>query len=104
MTDIITLLAECPVEATLAKDIENENGVVILKADTILTEKKIESLSKYGVINIVIKSEIKLSPDELDGKLKNIENNISKRMRRCEMTDEMVQFRNILVNHYSRNL
>lgn len=104
MTDISIILQECPVEAILAKDVANENGVAILKSGTVLTEKKIENLLNYGVVNIVIKSIIKLSPDELDEKIKNIEKNIVKRMRRCEMTDEMVQLKNILVNHYCLDL
>lgn len=103
MTDTSIPLDKCPSEATLAEDIVNNNGVVILKAGTVLTERKIETLSKYGVANIVIKSTIKLTPNEVEEKMEKIEKTINKRMRRCEMTDEMNQFKNVLVNYYYRD-
>lgn len=103
MTDINIPLEECPADSILAVDIVNDSGFVILKAGTILTESKIETLSKYGVENISIKSEVKLTPEELEEKKKKIEENINKRMRKCNMTNEMTQFKNILIEYYCRD-
>lgn len=97
MDNITISLSDCPFEATLAEDVLNDNGVIVLKAGTCLTQEKIHSLEKYGFDNVVIKSMHRLSAAELEEKRIKIEKNIDKRMRKCEMNDDMKNFKNILV-------
>lgn len=104
MNKITTSLADCPAGATLAEDIVNENGVIVLKAGTLLTEAKINGLQKYELDNIVISSTDKLTEAERAEKRERIEKNIDKRMRKCEMTVEMSKFRNVLLAYYCRGL
>ena len=97
-------LTNCPVEAVLAEDVVNANGVIVLKAGTILSESKIVSLGKYGVECVIIEAQSSLSPEEIEAKRHNIEKIIAKRMRLCEMTDEMQSLKDALVNYQCRGL
>ena len=104
MPDISVSIEECPVDATLAEDVLNESGMVVLKAGTVLAENKLASLSRYGITDLVIKDMSTLSPQEIAEKKEKIEKQIIKRMRRCEMTDEMIELKNMLVNYHCRDL
>jgi len=104
MADMKVLIGECPLDACLAEDVINDVGVVVLKAGSILTEKILSTLSKYGVDNIVIKKEEKINVAEIEERIKQTREKISKRMRKCEMTKEMVSLKQILVNYHCRGL
>jgi len=104
MNNITKSLHECQAGSVLAEDLVNNDGVIILRKDAILTEKKLESLSQLGINDVVIKSEKKLSQAELQEKMGKISTRISKRMRRCEMTAEMKTLKDILVKYFTRDL
>lgn len=104
MANINVSLEDCPAESTLAEDVTNENGVIVLKAGVVLDETKIANLARYGINDIVIISTTKLSPAELAEKKKRIGKHIDKRLRKCEMTDEMIELRDILIKHHCQEL
>ena len=103
MNNISKSLHDCQIGSILAEDLVNDKGFIILKKNTILTEKTLESLSKLGINNLVIQSITKITPAELQEKMEKIEKRINKRMRRCEMTNEMKILKDILVEYFSRN-
>ena len=99
MDKISVNISECPVESILAEDVMNDNGVIVLKAGTLLTESKINSLERYGLESIVINSQDKVSAAELEAKKKQIGKILDKRMRRCDMNKEMTSLKNILISY-----
>lgn len=97
MSSIMVDIEKCPIGAVLAEDVITGNGVVILRAGVSITEDKLSSLIRYGLVAVVIESGEKMSDVEKDLKKENIRKYVDKRMRKCKDSDVTEKFKSVLV-------
>ena len=100
MKQVVIDIAECEQDSVLAEDIVNKNGMVMLKAGSVLTDDKISALLKNGINSISVLSENKLTPEQMAERRKKVEKNVKKLFRKCDKSKHMSQLEGILIDYY----
>ena len=100
MKQIMVDTNKCEEGAVLAEDVVNENGMVMLRAGSVLTGDKINALLRNGINTVPVVHEEKLSAEQIAEKRKKIDKKVSKLFRKSRKDECMSQFESILVDYY----
>ncbi|MDH5446111.1 MAG: hypothetical protein OEY52_11175 [Gammaproteobacteria bacterium] len=100
MKSIEISVDECHAGSVLTEDVNNASGAVMLKAGTVLTEDKINTLIRIGVTEVSIVNNQKLSPEQLEKKRKAVNKLMKGVFRKVESDLGMKKLKDILTEYY----
>jgi hypothetical protein len=87
------------VQSILAGDVSDKNGSILLKADAILTKDILKKISELGIASIFVYTEETESPEQLEAKRVEIQQQTEHRFRHMSDNRLMMDLKRIILEH-----
>jgi len=92
-------LEQAKPDMTLAQDLLDIEGHCLMTTDTLLTEDKLASLQRRGILNLVVWGAKALSPQEIAEQRTAAQAQLDQRFRQMEQEPTMQTLKAVLLAH-----